>query len=409
MTVAPSLTDVLPSEALGEVGTPVPWPLLGSAPEAVVHPESTEEVAALLSWASAQRVGVVPIGSGSGLAVRRMEGRFVVLSTNRLTGIEIYEPADLTFTAKAGTRLDGLSAELRAHGQWMPFDPPRVPDRTLGGLVAMGESGPLWMGYGELRNHVLGMTVVCGDGRTLRLGGRVVKNVAGFDLLKPMVGSRGGLAVITSVCLRVFPTPATDRVLVLRAERPEALAAVARSVGTAPLMPVSSVLFAPAQALDAGAALVVRLHGAEATVEADQATLERHLGVVFERADDGPAVLAAARDHALDGSVVLVISLLPSRLADGLAAVCELSPDVAIAVDTYSGIIRVTLGEVDVAGLSRLRAAVEALDGALSVRASATGVDLTGSESALTPEQAELTARLERVFDPEGVLWRRQP
>ena len=214
MTVATALTDVLPSEALADDGAPEPWPQLGSAPEAMVRPESTEEVAAVLAWASEQRVGVVPIGSGSRLEVRRMEGRFVVLSTSRLTGVDIYEPADLTFTAKAGTRLDGLNEELRAHAQWIPFDPPRVLDRTLGGLVAMGESGPLAMGYGELRNHVLGMTVVCGDGRTLRLGGRVVKNVAGFDLLKPMVGSRGRLAVITSVCCWKNPyTTVSQRIL----------------------------------------------------------------------------------------------------------------------------------------------------------------------------------------------------
>src|SRR5680860_1056589 len=105
-----------------------------------------------------------------------------MLSTARMSGVEIYEPADLTLTAGAGTPLRELAEALAPHDQWLPFDPPDADGRTLGGLVAAGLSGPLAAGYGPLRNHVLGATVVCGDGRVLRLGGRVVKNVAGFDL-----------------------------------------------------------------------------------------------------------------------------------------------------------------------------------------------------------------------------------
>ena len=159
-----------------------------------------------------------------------------MISTARLNGIEIYEPADLTLTARSGTSLVDIAAELRSHSQWLPFDPPRLLDRTLGGFVATGQSGPLWMGYGELRNHVLGMTIVSGDGRLLKLGGRVMKNVAGFDLLKPIVGSHGRFGVITSVSIRAFPVPAVERVLVLRADSVSAV-----SYTHLPLPPIYSV------------------------------------------------------------------------------------------------------------------------------------------------------------------------
>ena len=179
-------------------------------PEAVLHPTSTSEVVEVMRWATANGVGVLPIASGARLRPRRAASdarRWVILRTDRLAGVEIYEAADLTLTAGAGTPMRDLDGALRANGQWAPFDPPHALERSLGGLVADATRGPLWTGYGELRNHVLGMTVVTGDGRLLRLGGRVVKNVAGFDLLKPMTGSRGALAVMTSVTVRAFPRP----------------------------------------------------------------------------------------------------------------------------------------------------------------------------------------------------------
>jgi glycolate oxidase FAD binding subunit len=430
--VVTSLTDVLPAEAIArDTGATGPWP--GLAPEAVVHPETTEEVAAAVAWAAAEGLGVLPVASGRRLDARPPERPYLLLRTDRLTGIEIYEPADLTLTAKAGTPLADLRTWLDAHRQWLPFDPPRVDERSLGGLVASGESGPMWMGYGELRNHVLGMTVVTGDGRTLRLGGRVVKNVAGFDLLKPMVGSRGRLAAITSVCVRTFPVPAEDRLLVLRAQRAAELCEAARAVGTAPVLPVSCVLMAPARALGAGATLLVRLHGSPPTVDADQRTLERHCGVTFERPVETDAIQAIqveARDLASEGPV-LVVATLPSHLPEALAAVAAVTEvegaaagEVELVADTYLGCIRVAAQAIDRSAVDALRREVERLGGSLTVhsgspvgsvgrsaRSAADGAsDTVGLDglrlaSFSTSAQRELVAGLERVFDPGGVLW----
>jgi glycolate oxidase FAD binding subunit len=267
-------------------------------------------------------------------------------------------------------------------------------------LVATGESGALWMGYGDLRNHVLGLTLVTGDGRTLELGGRVVKNVAGFDLLKPVVGACGRLGVITSVCVRAFPIPVCERVLALSADSAEALLPVARAVGTAPLMPVSCVLVAG----PGGARLLVRLHGAEPTVEADQRTLERHCRVSFERASDPSAVFVSARDHASAGDLMLGISVLPSRLGEAVAALTELRGEIGLLADTYRGSLRVTAERGDAKAVGRVRARVEALGGSLSARA-ALGVDVEVSASSVPPPAAALAKGLEQVFDPNGVFW----
>jgi len=358
--------------------------------------------------ASTHGVGVVVVASGVRLrAFHELEAPFLVLCTDRLSGIEIYEPADLTLTAKAGTPVTALAKELHANRQWLPYDPPHVDQRSLGGLVATGESGPLWMGYGELRNHVLGLTLVTGDGRTLELGGRVVKNVAGFDLLKPIVGSRGRFGVVTSVCLRAFPEPMTERVLVLPAASASALLPAARAIGTAPCMPVSCVLVSGLGG-DVGARLLVRLHGAEATVEADRRTLERHAGVEFELPLDPGVLLSAARDHAADGDLVLAISVLPSRLPEAFAALGELLDDRALHADTYRGSIRVSAREDDGPRIGRLRARVEALGGTLGVRLArglARDMDARGLASSVPAPAASLTKSLEQVFDPKGALW----
>ena len=402
MTTTAPLTGVLSDAAFAATDDDDRWTTLGGVPEAIVSPESTGDVSSVMSWASAERVGVVPAGSGRRLGPRTMSGRFIVLTTDRLRGIEIYEPADVTFTAKAGTSVRAVDRELRTNGQWLPFDPPDVLDRTLGGVVASGESGPLWMGYGELRNHVLGMTVVTGDGRVLALGGRVVKNVAGFDLLKPMVGCVGRLAVITSVCMRAFPEPATDRLLIVRAGELAELVPTAVAIGTAPIVPASSVLSEGEAAIGEGAALVVRLHGAEATVEADQRTLEAHAGVTFERWDDGPARVEP------DGTTptVLTMSVLPSRLGEAVGALRPLDAK-NVSIDSYATRARIGLADFDAEAVRGLRDASERLGGALSIDRAPAGVDLAGLASEPAPHEIELSSRLERVFDPRGVLWRR--
>jgi glycolate oxidase FAD binding subunit len=387
--------------AVGDEGA---WPGIDATPEAVVHPTTTEEVAATMRLASAHGVGVAVVASGARLRpFDPVERPFLVLCTDRLSGIEIYEPADLTLTAGAGTPVAALATELHANRQWLPYDPPQAAERSIGGLVATGESGPLWMGYGELRNHVLGMTLVTGDGRTLELGGRVVKNVAGFDLVKPVVGSRGRLGVVTSVCVRAFPEPAFERVLFLGAPSASALLPAALAIGAAPVMPVSCVIVSGLRA-DAGALLLVRLHGAQTTVEADRRTLGHHAGVSFDLAPDARALLAAARDHAAGGDLELGISVLPSKLPAAFAALGELLDERPLHADTYRGSIRVGAREDDVPRVARLRARVEALGGTLGVRA-ARAIDARGLASSVPAAAASLTKSLEQVFDPKGVLW----
>lgn len=130
------------------------------------------------------------------------------LDMTKISGIIEYDPGEYTFTAYAGTRLSELAAALAEHGQYMPFDPPLVETgATLGGTVAAGISGSGRYRYGGLRDFILGVQLVDGEGRLVRGGGKVVKNAAGFDLPKLMVGSLGRLGILISASFKVFPAP----------------------------------------------------------------------------------------------------------------------------------------------------------------------------------------------------------
>ena len=407
MTVGspPPLTDVVSAQALEPRPGGLARIALGREPDAYVAPGSVEEVAELLEWAQAAAVGVIPVGTGAHVGDRRPERSYVALSTARWAGVEIYEPADLTLTAKAGTSLAELAGLAGEHRQWLPFDPMDVPNRTLGGLAAAGVTGPLWACYGHVRNHVLGMTVVCGDGRTLRLGGRVVKNVAGFDLIKPMVGSRGRLAVVTSVTVRLFPVPAVDRVLVLEAAEPAALVAAARTVATASILPASIVL-----SFSAGAAtLLVRMHGAKDTVDADQRMLEARAGVSFA-AREGPAaeaLLAGTRDAGANAEVLLHASALPSQLGALLDLIRGALVDVdsVVVADVAEGSARVAFGGAAPSDVVQaVRAGAEAMGGTVSVDRCPIDASPAALSTPLSPDTQEIGDGLKRIFDPGGVL-----
>ena len=187
----------------------------GVVPSAWVAPGSVEEVAALLKLSSSRGWITAPAGAfhrqGVGFTPERVD---VVLSTERLTGIEHYDPADLTMGMGAGTRLADVFAAVGEHRQLFPLDPAVAAQRTLGGAMAAAASGPLKHGYGGLREFCIGVKFVTGDGKIGRGGGRVVKNVAGYDLMKLMIGNWGTLGVIVGASFKVFPRPRQTRTFV---------------------------------------------------------------------------------------------------------------------------------------------------------------------------------------------------
>jgi glycolate oxidase FAD binding subunit len=276
----------------------------------VSEPASVDEAASLLAAAGRE---------GRRVSIER-EGGDVVISTRALDRILEHEAADLTATVEAGIHLSRLNAELAEHGQMLALDPPGDP--TVGACIAGNLSGPRRHRYGTGRDLVLGVTVVLADGLTASSGGKVVKNVAGYDLGKLFCGSRGILGLIARVSLRLHPRPRVARTLVAEADGPEEAERLVRALRHSALVPSAVDLLWPGR-------LAVLFEGNAAAVEAQLDAARR---LLTAQDDDGgvweevAARQAAARGRIsfAPGELVATVSRLPEaiiRVAAGVAYV----------------------------------------------------------------------------------------
>jgi glycolate oxidase FAD binding subunit len=180
----------------------------GKHPSILCEPTSADEIAAILGVAHRERATVIPWGGGTRMSVgfppRQAD---LVLRSSGLGGIVEYEPADLTVTVQAGMRFAALQDVLREHGQMLALDPPAADRATIGGVIASNASGPKRLAYGTARDLVIGIRVANAEGVLTKAGGRVVKNVTGYDLNKLYTGSYGTLGIIVEISFKLHPLP----------------------------------------------------------------------------------------------------------------------------------------------------------------------------------------------------------
>jgi glycolate oxidase FAD binding subunit len=211
-------------------------------PSEVATPASAEELAELLGAASAAGRAVVPWGSCTRQHIGRPPQRYdIALSTAGLQRIIEHSPPDLVVTVEGGARLGDVQAELARHGQWLPWDPPCAEEATIGGLLASGASGPLRLGYGAPRDWTLGMRVAHGDGRLVKSGAKVVKNVAGYDAHKLHLGALGTLGVIVEATFKLAPLPEHSHTLLASFTQPLKLMQALELLAAPPLRPLAMV------------------------------------------------------------------------------------------------------------------------------------------------------------------------
>ena len=206
-----------------------------------------------------------------------------ILDTRHLSGIVDYDPTELVVTVRAGTPLVELESLLAQHNQMLAFEPPHFGDgATVGGMVAAGLSGPRRQAAGAVRDFILGATIIDGRGQLLHFGGRVMKNVAGYDVSRLMAGSMGVLGLIVEVSLKVLPRPLTEVTLRLEADQADAIRRL-NLWGGQPL-PISASVWHDGE-------LLVRLSGAQSAVRAAGALLGG------EAVDDADAIWESVREH----------------------------------------------------------------------------------------------------------------
>jgi len=309
-----------------------PYVVDGRTPEAAVFPESIDEIRAVVAGAAEARVPVMAWGGGTAVAVGsppREPG--IVLGLARLNRLLEHEPGDLTVTVQAGMTVSALQTALCDHGQWLSLDPPDAERATLGGIIAANASEPRRHLYGTARDLLIGVTVVIGDADVVRGGGKVVKNVAGYDLPKLFIGSQGTLGVIVEMTLKLRPLPEAERFLAVPFECLKDAAAAVRGLMMSDLMPnaielldteASRALGAPLAPLPAPATLVVGFDGLREQVDWQCAELLRVTTPFGARAAQplSPEACArlgtAARDALTESAAVMRISTVPTQVGE---------------------------------------------------------------------------------------------
>ena len=258
----------------------------GLRPAAAAGPGSLDELAELVRFAAREKLAVLPVGARTKLRLGAPPRRYdLAIDLTRLNRVLAYDPADLTLSVEAGMPIAQLQHILAGQRQFLPLDPPFTADATLGGILATNSTGPLRHAYGTARDFVLGMEFVTGHAARTKSGGRVVKNVAGYDLHKLMIGALGTLGIITSVNFKTFPLPrATATFIAFFGHADEALA-LRRRIAQSPLQPRAVEMIDPRAArilaperrrLSAtGWSVVVAVGGNERVVERHAADLSR--------------------------------------------------------------------------------------------------------------------------------------
>jgi glycolate oxidase FAD binding subunit len=208
-------------------------------PRDIVAPASAEEVASALATASNERTAVVIRGGGTKMGWGRKPSSVdLVLSTKRLNAVVAHEHADLTATVQAGATLDEVNRILARHGQWLPIES-AFDESTIGGAIATNDSGPLRHRYGTPRDLLIGIRLALTDGRLIKAGGNVVKNVAGYDVGRLMSGSHGSLAAIVSATFKLSPLPAATETLVAEFDGADALVSAISALASSQLEPAA--------------------------------------------------------------------------------------------------------------------------------------------------------------------------
>ncbi len=392
----------------------------GLTPRAAVAPSTYEQVAEVLRYAHAERLAVIPWGGGSHMHIGNIPSRYdIALSLSRLDQIVEHEPADLTATCQAGITLAALQRRLRRDGQRVPLDPASAEGATIGGALAVNASGPSRHAYGALRDFTIGLRVVTGDGRLTRAGGRVVKNVAGYDLCKVYVGSLGTLGVIVEATFKLAPLPRARRMALATFDSAAGACAFAAELQRRGLSLLGAQLLNPAAASttfianlapEGSCALVLALAGTPQAVE-------RSHHEIGEMARDAPADLAPVKDAAnleeslrqmaSPGAAVLLIkaTALPSRLPALIEALQTAGHPRIIAYPTV-GILHASwpaLDDVEEA-VRRVRDATAGVGGSLVLEVCPPELKRQMDVFGDPPPSFALMRRVKQEFDPSGVL-----
>lgn len=366
----------------------------GLVPQAIVRPGSYEEVAGVLRYAEAGGLSVIPWGGGTMMGVGNTPRRYdIALCLSRLDAIVEHEPADLTVTCQAGISLDALQEQMRESGQLAPLDPALPGSATVGGALAANAFGAYSLAYGTARDFTIGLRVVTADGRITRAGGKVVKNVAGYDLCKLYIGSLGTLGVIVEATFKVRPLAKAEQQMTFEFDSPEAACTLAseayrRGLGISAV----EVRTTP------GGRCLLAMH-----LSAMPAALERSAREIEALAGStgGPVQEDSAAETLR--AIAVPFNALPSTLPALLKQLAALTVARLVAYPTL-GVARASFAGADGALLQQIRQIAANSGATMLIEACPAELKLSIDVFGAPAGSSRLMRRLKQEFDPRGTL-----
>lgn len=388
--------------------------ILGARPREVFSPSSVGEAAAFLEEKARASESVAFVGGGTSLGLGRPPRRLdAVLRTNRLTRIVEHAPSDQIVVVEAGLTLAALQGAVAAHGQRLALDPPLAERRTIGGLVSTNAFGPRRTRFGSLRDLIIGVSLVRADGALAKGGGKVVKNVAGFDVPKMMVGSLGTLGLVATVTFRLHPLPESDVTLIARSRTARGVRELVSAMRGAQLEPSAVAALLAGPLFD----VAVRFEGFEGGVKEQ---VNRTLALVAKSAaacdalDEAAAAAFWARHDAARtaGPLRAKVAMLPSAFEEFFE---EVLPTLRAAFSEAAFAIYPTLGisflsgvpSDDVAAaaaIANIRDFLAPTGGSLVLEEAPDDVRARVDPWGPPPASFELMRALKNRLDPEGRL-----
>lgn len=406
----------------------------GKTPKVVAYPSSSEEVAEILRYASERGLAVIPCRNATKLSLGNPPRRYdIALSLKDMNRVWHYEPADLTVSVEPGMKFGDFQRFVGKDGLWLPLDPAGGAQASLGGILAANASGSLRIHYGTARDMTLGMRIATTEGKVIKTGGRVVKNVAGYDLTKLMIGSFGTLGVIVEASFKLFPLPLERATLVMTAETLDKVCLIRRAVQTSPMRPLRFVLTDSAMrnqlgisqssaAPRGGLEFWIEFGGTKRVLSRCEEELKQiasRYGESVRSASEEPSgedrwrrlsdlhteVAAKANDWLL--KACLPISQVEEFLGQALRSLEPHGPVIKICADPLAGIVRVWLSSSDKSlndPVLKLRGIAGELGGSLTVEFSPAGATGTVDAWGATEDDFETMRKLKEAWDPKVVL-----
>lgn len=418
LTLVPRMEALLGAEWVTVADTSR-WAVDGSIPSLAVRPGDAEQVGAVLRVCSEKGAAVAPWGGGTAIEIGNPpRAAHVVLLTDRLCGLVEHDAANLTVTVGAGMTLGALNGMISGKGHFLPLEPPRAEIATVGGTVSVNLNGPCSAHCGSARDLVIGARAAQADGTLIKAGGKTVKNVAGYDMCKLLVGSLGTLGVLTELTLRLLPVPEASRTVAIWGPDPSDLLRLSGRVLASPLLPAAVVMVDAVAASAFGrsaAGLLVHATGFEAAVarQVRDITAWAQQAALDAEALEGEAergLWRAIRDFAWEGDGIAIRITVPSGEVPAVLGRLRatLPESSAVVAHVASGTIWIHADTVGftAATLSAVKEISAGHSGNTLVARAPRGLKASGDVWAPEPppRALEVMRAIKQAFDPNGIL-----